>query len=76
MKPSTQWTDTERLAICEVIGIEMLERRNTKNWVNIEDVLEWAERLISVTCMPKEYLEASRPRVLTGHPISRRIDDD
>ena len=57
-KLSTEWTEAERLEICKQIGTEMLEQ------VNVEKVMEWAERLIYVSSMPKEFLEANRERML------------
>ena len=63
---SVKWTIEERLKICEQIAAEMLKRRNTKNWVSIEDAMQWADRILFVSCMPAEFLEANRVQVLNG----------
>jgi hypothetical protein len=74
-KISPEWTEAERLKVCQNIGIEMLERRNSKNWVSLEDVMEWAERLIYVANMPAEFLEANRKNVVVGYSNIKRSDD-
>jgi hypothetical protein len=74
-KISLEWTEAERLKVCQNIGIEMLERRNSKNWVSLEYVIEWAERLIYVANMPAEFLEANRKNVVVGYSNIKRSDD-
>lgn len=76
MKLGKEWTEKERLYVCGSIGLEMLRKRNTKNWVPIEDVLEWAERLIFATKLPAEFLEANRENIIAGFSNIKRASDD
>ncbi len=69
---SDQWTDEERLKVIIMIAMEMFVCRDRRSWVNIEQVIEWSERILFLTHMPAQWLETNRRKMLNGFEL--RVD--